>query len=593
MEVKNAQNLQRTRQPATGGSPAAAEHKNEVRAKIVDIRRDAVTIKTSTGTLITGRLAADSAGIDARIGETHTFTATRGEGGELILSLHAKGYDVRNSIAIKDALASIGITANTENTNIARLLLENQTPVTRENMLAMSRGERLMGAGMLERVLFFMEHDMPITPRLTASLDAVLSGQFKIGAQLAELVQGLGEMGAGGAGQGAVEQNSMGQKLTAILLHGQSALTQAELAAQLADTATAKIARPGGVQQADGVLVQAFANHNMQEPGATQLSQRLYDALPEMRVQVASAAQARTEFVQAAEANREQILALLNSSAAAGDADTARLALSLRQIMQGAGAAVFENTRPLFVVSLAVATLFAGDEAQAARMLNSLGLGRGEPAPSGASNTPEALMQKLSFVPNGGVSLAEYMDGYLNETRANFELARSVLAQSGETQTTAGAKVMSALAAICDNLDFVAQMRNNFYAQIPLMAAGDNTGAELYVFRDKHKKDRTGGYVSALVAIDTSGMGRFEAYVLKQGRALSCQFRLESEDVRRHVAEHLSELGTALEALDYRLEAVSYRETDEAFTLLHKEPQTDGAKVSFSEIKRASLDIRV
>ncbi|MCL2851887.1 MAG: hypothetical protein FWE20_02460 [Defluviitaleaceae bacterium] len=613
MEVNKAQSVQRTRSVSKSGTSQNSGYKSEVRAEIVDIRRDSMVIKSPNGTLITGKLAADASPIDARIGETHTFTVSRGEGGEIILEMHAKSHIIRQNTAIRDALTSLGISPNAENTRIALALFESQVPITKENMLRAAQGARLLGAETLERVLFFIENDMPIAPRLTSAFDALLSGQFRINEQLQGIVDGLRNLPEG----------ELGLRLADILARGEAALTQGELAAKLAQSFIAKAGVPAAAEQTASAISHAFSNPNLQDTGAARLAEILTEMLPASREQIAEATQARTDIIRIALQNREQLTIWLtqNTRPGSGDGtpDIQRFTQTLQEMLPAAGSspASKDIAATPAGVRIALAAIFAGDNAQMAKALETLGLARGTGITLPAEGTEivskentavqtnaanrdafDTLAQRLSFTPDGRSRLADFLERFLNDTRANFELARQVLTQSEASNSSAGTRLMTQLSAVSDNLEFVSYIRSSFYAQIPVTLGDHSASAELYVFRDKNRRSQSGGHASALVAIDTAGMGRFEAYVVKQGRTLSCQFRLENEDIRSHVETHLVELSDALSALDYRLEGVSYRETGESFTLLHKEAHLDrqdedGLENFLNEFRRTSFDVRV
>ena len=600
MEVYNAQGAQQQRQMQHQGTSQSSEYRSEIRAQIVDIRRDSMIIRSPNGTMITGRLAADASPIDARIGETHTFTVSRGEGGEVILEMHSKSHDVRQTSAIKDALTSLGLTANADNTRIALTLFENQIPITRENMMKMIQGARIMGADALERVLFFLENELPIAPKLTAAFDTLLAGQFKINEQLQGVADGLKNLGIDG------------QKLADILLRGEAALTQSELVAKLAQTTAPKAGAVVTTDQTAALLLNTFANNNLQQNSVTRLAQSLTEMNPSASEQITKAAQARTDYTQVVAENRGQLGMWLSSNLRGDATDMQRFSQLLQELMPSTDSAARELAQTQQGIRLAFATIFEGDTAQLARVLESMGMraesrivlpeaaeaSAGKQADTAGQVTgkdaTDTLAQRLSYLPEGNVKLADFMERYLHDTRANFELARQVLIRSGASGSAAGTQLLAQLSAICDNMEFVANLRNSFYAQIPVMLGDNSATAELYVFRDRSKRNQAGSHASALVAIDTMSLGRFEAYVVKRGKTLSCQFRLENEEVREHVSTHLEELREALAALDYRLDAISYRESGESFTLMNKEPQLEQQdSISASEFRRTSFDVRV
>ena len=605
MEVNKAQSIQRTR-PSQDGKAQNSGYRNEIRAEIVDIRRDSMVVRSPNGTLITGRLAADASPIDARIGETHTFTVSRGENGEIILEMHAKGHGIRQESAVRDALTTLGVTPNANNIRLALALIEKQIPVTKENMQRAAQGARLLGNETLEKMLFFLENDIPVAPRLTSVFDSLLSGQFKINEQLQGLVDGLRSL----------SDNGLGIRLADILVRGEAALNQGELAAKLSHAVVSKFGAALPPEQISAMIHHAFSNPHLREQGVAQLAEMLTKQLPDAREHVAEASQTRTNFTQIINNNRENLAVWLAQNIRGDTTDAQRFTELLREVLANAGTAAKEMASTQSGVKAALAAVFDGDNAQLAKTMEAMGLARGlalEPDGGSSAKTSEGaaaqasapardalaeLAQKLSFTPNANGKLSDFLERFINDTRANFELARQVLAQSEAANAADGTRLMTRISAICDNMEFTSFIRNNLYAQIPVMMGEHSASAELYVFRDKNRRGQTGGYASALVAIDTAGMGRFEAYVVKRERALSCQFRLENEDVQSHVASHLDELRETLEALDYRLENISYKKSDESFTLLHKEAQLEerdgiGNDSLTNEFKRISFDIRV
>ena len=178
-----------------------------------------------------------------------------------------------------------------------------------------------------------------------------------------------------------------------------------------------------------------------------------------------------------------------------------------------------------------------------------------------------------SFTFHFANSTREELDGFLNTLQAQIQEAKGLLATHGR----ASSELFQTLAGIENHLSFVAEANHPLFAQVPVQIAGQNTGAELFVFRDKKKSRKTTDHkASALVALDTLNLGRFEVYVQKDAQQVTCHFRLQNKTIEALVSAHITDLQQALERAGYALSGYTCRRLTEAFTVLNHEPDDQG-----------------
>ena len=181
-------------------------------------------------------------------------------------------------------------------------------------------------------------------------------------------------------------------------------------------------------------------------------------------------------------------------------------------------------------------------------------------SPKSTAQIKEALALKFALLPEE-FSKAEY-NSLIREL--SDSVARLYEQPSARTPE---------LTELRDNLLFLNQIKDSYYVQIPLVFADKRTTGELYVFKKKMKKNKDS--VSALIALDTANLGRFESYIVKQGKTIDFQFRLDNPFAEKMIRENFNLLGYALESLGYTISSVSYTDLRDKFNILATEPGAD------------------
>ncbi|WP_250277354.1 flagellar hook-length control protein FliK [[Clostridium] colinum] len=120
------------------------------------------------------------------------------------------------------------------------------------------------------------------------------------------------------------------------------------------------------------------------------------------------------------------------------------------------------------------------------------------------------------------------------------------------------------------NLEFMSNIKDSIFLQIPLNINNFSTTAELYVFSDKkHKKNKNKtDSGSALISLNLAYLGKLEVYINKHSKDINCQFRLEKEYSKNMIRDNISLLELYLKEKNLQLKEVSFHNLDESFTLI-------------------------
>lgn len=584
---------------APGTSRQRPTQGSEMRAQVLDIRRDTMTIRTQNGTVLTGHIAPGSAGINASIGETAIFFVERGPNGEIILQVQEQPFVERRELMLREALVSMGLQLNSDNMRIAVALFENGLALTRENIQQMSQAAR--HSSHIEMALFFLENEIPATPQTAAVIEGLSQGGMRIGERIENIINTLRSL----------PDTQAAQHLANILIKGEAALTQRELALHLDEMVFSKLAMPLN-NELKPEIISAFSNLHLEDSGAARLAELVLNRHPAYQAEIEEVFALRAHISEAIRAGSPQITQWLDyqlgnnseghfqNPAAFSRLEVYKVFESMLKEIIVANLSPNQGSYSLTYADISAAVQFAypGDATAQALALGFLGLEDAHTHPKG--DNIELLETRLSFSPEEGTH-TDFK--YLN-LRENFELARQAISRYNLFSTTVAseqtASLLADISSVSDMLELGAQLRDSFYTQIPVLFGNTRTSAELFVFKDRRAaRNTSSGSASALIALDTAFIGRFEAYVVKVGRSISLQFRLEREDVKVFVKANLEALSSALKAKGYNLEASSFKTIDDPFRVLHKEymlgreEMPRSSEISGRGQGRTSFDIRV
>jgi hypothetical protein len=138
---------------------------------------------------------------------------------------------------------------------------------------------------------------------------------------------------------------------------------------------------------------------------------------------------------------------------------------------------------------------------------------------------------------------------------------------------------MQEVQTLSGQIDFMSQLKNPYFMQIPLFHDGQEMQAALHILRNPKKKETAKDSSSALIALDTAFMGLFETFVQKTAQAVTCQFRLRDKKVEQAVRANIHKLDALLRDKQYSLSAFSFLPSGEPYTVLDSPKLTEEAPV--------------
>jgi hypothetical protein len=191
--------------------------------------------------------------------------------------------------------------------------------------------------------------------------------------------------------------------------------------------------------------------------------------------------------------------------------------------------------------------------------------------PSQPLQNPNAAPPPLFFRLLG--SAPADIDRYLNNLRDITSQIRRELTQAPELRVSnpdlPAARVLQEARILSDIVDFTAQIRNQLYVQLPLYHNGLETQATLHIYKDAKKiADGKKDTATALVALDTASLGRFETYIQKNDNAVHLCFRLDNLAVEQTVRDAIDQLEALLRNHNFSLAGFSFAKPGKPYTLL-------------------------
>ncbi len=518
-----------------------------VKGEILDIKQAEVTVRLDSGEVITGRLSSP---IDAKIGQFQIFKALFDENGTLALEMKEIPQALVQKGVITEALLSFNLKPTENNLKLSEILINNQIPFSKESIQKLNQALKLMGGEFspenIKKALYLLENNINITPKNVQTLSGFTEGQIKLSSQLANLVNELSTL----------PETETVNLIKNILINGEAALPDGEII----KNAMAKFENlPANSSSLQNTIAFAFESAPLTLKGFQKLAGELIKKYPEQKTFVESLLQTKQEFADKIIEQRPQLLHNINEITA-----------KTSNPPPEAFSKIFENLRE-----------DAGAKSQIKFIYDILGIDKPE------KTDAKTLLQKLAFRLENSKNPKE-IDAFLNELNKNIETSKQVVQRSEMPEAP---KLLESMSKISNNLEFVATSKQNLFAQIPLAVLGREANAELLVFRDKNKKAQKGNKASALIALDTLNLGRFEVYVQKDSNSVICQFRLENEGVEKLVRENIGKLQELLEQKNYTLSNYCCNKLTEPFNLMEKEPDSSKQEANLLT-GRISLDIR-
>ncbi len=480
--------------------------------------------------------------------------------------------------AIRNALEAAGLKADSESINLAKILLSYNLPLNKENLQNFRMGLKLTGDA--EKAVFLLENNIRPTLKNTELLTRILSGENMVAEGLSELAKSLENL----------VDPQIKTILKNILTPGQSSdFTQSKLSLPVESSQNNPAENLPGNNATDSPLKTQDSIRNHQTSAATIIDEAVKNILQNIPAKADSSVVKLLQevfpeesrlIVEQLEENSQmkEVFARLadennsirkQNSVAPKDAKNSEQ--TLNQIHQN------KLSLPNNLLQKALNSNLSADELKAIQELLKL-QANAETVPK--DTTQNSVRAKLSYNPKEENNIGKY----LTDLSMRLELAKKII----EKLPQAGAEdVLKNINNLRQNIQFTTQVKQCEYFQVPINIDNRDSNGEFYIVKNKKKSHKEGGIVSALIALDTANMGRFETYLVKDGREVECRFRLENDDVTELVKSNITQLEELLRQYNYSLKFCSYQPLSKPFNLLDT-----GKKEKNAELGRFAVDIR-
>lgn len=182
----------------------------------------------------------------------------------------------------------------------------------------------------------------------------------------------------------------------------------------------------------------------------------------------------------------------------------------------------------------------------------------------------------------------------INSYTSNLYNKLNELRLAAETSNNFAAKqILNDINNITNTNDFAAQIKNMHFVQMPVTINNTTVNAELYVFNNKRGKNKVSNSTSALISLNLAFLGHFEAYIQNVNRKITCQFRIESKHVQSLIEKNINSLSNGLKQYNYSLNQISFKKTDETFSILNAEPSLNKKDNIPSNLRNYTFDLQM
>ncbi len=527
--------------------------------------------------------------------------------------------------SLTEALQGAGFKVTEENLQLVKALVENDLPVNKETITKLNQALKLLGPDEIEKAIFLLKNDLKINSGNAQILNELANGSFKLSEQLKVLTAYL-ESAYGGSNSSSRDGLPLSQAQSLAQTQAQSGTQNpgAELLLLSSDELEAQLSTQNQALQGSQTSQLNQSNPMNQASQSTQTTQD-QSTLSTQSAQATTSAQASTQGVLSPEtqqainssgqtnpgtynttqAQNSQIQAQTQTQPTFQALDQASQTTaqglqegkasqamplgqsSLEQTSQ-TSQALAQSTQAQQITNATTQSPSSTQGAQAAQGTQSTQANQPVPPnPIGPSANPstvsdaekealKATMQESKAkdfsikaltkqIKELGVDLNQKnpreMERVLNEVRDSIRILKDL----GDPRLNPLTQKIEA------SLNFMEQVKTAILLQMPVLMNQQPTNAELYVFRDKRNKNKGSKTMSALVAMDTANLGRFETYIQKTENTVSLQFRLENERVVQLVRSKMEDLQKLLSESNFKLQNFSFKKLEETFTLLSSE----------------------
>lgn len=503
----------------------------KIYGEVKNLTRNEITVITSDGQNLTAKILNPEL---IKIGMSGEFKITQTNTGEIALNLISSSRQAMAESILNETLASLGLKINNENKDIINMLLNNSYPITKENFQKLNQAIKIVGSDRKENAIFFLNNNIQPSFKGAETLNSYVNQEIKISNQISQLADTILNENNSDFLQKAVSILSTNGNNAEIINNIENMPVLKSNILDLINT-NLKFMDSG---ENSGINSEVVGNTALSE---NQNQQELDVVNSEIKSDISS-------FLSQ---NSKEVFKIIENLVNSNQLD--RLDSELRNLFT-----MSKNVEG-FNLKDALGEFFKTFP-EFEKPITSL------------IQTKEGIKEfitKALCVADKDIEVKNF-EKHLNTV---YEKINTLKNEMSSYEATPSMNQSLKLADnINNNLNFFSSMQNTIFLQIPLLINNSPTTAELYVFKDKNKKPKKAGQYSALVALDTAFLGRFETYIQKNNASISCQFRLESEDIKKIVSENINLLNDYLKNYNLSLDNVSYKKVEEAFTVTSPEP---------------------
>jgi len=476
---------------------------------------------------------------------------------------------------LNETLQMHGYKPSPENMQMLMKMLDAGIPLTKENIANMNMAYKMTGN--LEKAVFMLSNNIPTTPKNASLLNALTEGQAKISTQIANLLDSIANLPDTSQGDTGSLKATLTKIVDEFIAKQQATQTPGQAQAQTTNLPQGQPTTSNIPQQASAIsAAPAAVGQASVIPVPVRVSPQAMPQLPPLASPAPTGAQSNIPVTNVA----QNI-----SNASVAQVPVASQGIPMAQNPSAAQAyVVFEAQSPQTTQGLPTA-----QPAPAAPQLQAPAM------PENAQTLTKDLAQTVQTAQSGQVSQSTQANETSDPLR-NFQLKLAMPLQNSNPQTlenfvstlrqalaeaqaqilahTSGtasdpttARVLSDIQSLNENIDFTSQIKNQMFVQVPILVNDQSFNTSIYVNKDGKNKNKN-GKSSALVALDTAFLGRFETYIQKDMQSIHLQFRLESEEVETLVRSNIHKLGNLLKDHRFALDSFTFVVGERPFTLL-------------------------
>ena len=484
-----------------------------IRVQVVEASAETLTLRLPDGSLIN---ASSLLQLNISIGDFLDLSVNHKTDSQIFVEIVKEaGTNSVKSAEIKNMLLALNIPVNDQNMEIAQEMIRNNVALTKENFQWISKLLNQYKQMTPEKALFMVGNEIPVDEKNMMLLDQFVQHKQQIGDQLKTLMAQLNKL-AEGAGRPQDPSST-------------NVPNNADHTGQLQrvpNNEETYIPRQPGVQTSEtteagrqNVLMQRDTGARGQMPAEGKIESSNADQKP---VIPSDTGNGSVQGKEAAIREMSQKLANVQNMT--------------DHLIQGKGTNVLEPGQLDTVLSREAAAQEAKDLGALIKTLFKV------VDASGADRLPQDIQAEKTIK-----DIAEIVG------RIRTEIEPLNIAEKQN--------ILSTINHIEESLKFIEHLnRDTTFVQIPLHINGQDTTAELYVFKDARKKKKVDpSDATVLLSLFTINLGQVEAMIHIVNKNVECLFRLEDKRILEFIRKNSTPLYSLLDAQGYNLTKVSYK----------------------------------